>query len=188
MKILHTADLHLGQIIYQHYSREDEHLFFLDRLQEIINCHKPDLLIVAGDIFDIPQPSASCWRMFTSSFVNIRKNNPDMHICIVAGNQDSASRLQSHSDIWALADTTIVGTPPPLNLKENSGWEENFILRLPAGYVITLPYMSSERTDAAIALQEYVANEKQDNLTVVMTGHLAVTGADFTAQDEEIGR
>lgn len=187
MKILHTADLHLGQIIYQHYSREDEHLYFLNRLQEIIDRHKPDLLIVAGDIFDIPQPSASCWKLFTSSFVEIRKENPDMHICIVAGNHDSASRLQSHSEIWALADTTIIGTPPPLNTKENPGWEEDFILRLPTGYVITLPYMSNERTDAAVTLQEYVAKENKHNLPVVMTGHLAVTGADFTSHDTEIG-
>lgn len=187
MRIIHTADLHIGQIIYQHYDRADEHLHFFSQLEKWVETFRPDALIVAGDIFDVPQPSASCWRMFTEAFVKIRKSSPETKIVIVAGNHDSASRLQSHSDVWALADTAIVGTPPPLTFKDNTGWEEKYILRLPTGYIIMLPYMSSEKTDAALALQEYVAKENKDNLPVVMTGHLAVTGCDFTGHDTEIG-
>lgn len=187
MRILHTADLHIGQIIYQHYERADEHLHFFRQLEKWIEEFKPDVLIVAGDLFDIPQPSASCWRMFTEVFVRLRKKCPETKIVIVAGNHDSASRLQSHSEIWALADTSIVGTPPPLNFKDVEGWEEKYILRLRSGYIIMLPYMSSDKTDAAIALQEYVAKENAENLPVVMTGHLAVTGCDFTGHDTEIG-
>ncbi len=187
MRILHTADLHLGQIIYQHYDRKDEHIHFFNQLEKWIEEYRPDVLIVAGDIFDIPQPSASCWKMFTETFVRIRQHTPSMAIVIVAGNHDSASRLQSHSEIWALADTYIVGTPPPLNFKEISNWEEKYILQLPSGYVIMLPYMSTDKTEAAIALQEYVAKENKDGKPVVMTGHLAITGSDFTGHDSEIG-
>ncbi|MDE5789696.1 MAG: exonuclease SbcCD subunit D [Muribaculaceae bacterium] len=187
MRILHTADLHLGQIIYQHYDRTDEHIHFFRQLEGWIVEYEPDVLVVAGDIFDVPQPSASCWRMFTETFVRLRKIRPEMAIVIIAGNHDSASRLQSHSEIWALAGTYIVGTPPPLDFKEMTGWEERFIVRLPKGYIIALPYMSSDKTDAIIALQEYVARENQECLPVVMTGHLAVTGSDFTGHDSEIG-
>lgn len=187
MRILHTADIHLGQIIYQHYDRNDEHIHFFRQLENHAKEFTPDILIVSGDIFDVPQPSASCWRLFTETFVRIRKICPELAIVIVAGNHDSASRLQSHSEIWALADTYITGTPPPLNFKEIAGWEEKYILRLPSGYVIMLPYMSTDKTDAAIALQEYVDKENTGNLPVVMTGHLAVTGSDFTGHDTEIG-
>ncbi|MDE6410694.1 MAG: exonuclease SbcCD subunit D [Muribaculaceae bacterium] len=187
MRILHTADLHIGQIIYQHYGRNDEHLHFFHQLEKWIKEYEPDLLVVAGDIFDMPQPSASCWKMFTETFVSIRKLRQDMAIVIIAGNHDSASRLQSHSEIWALADTYIIGSTPPLNFREHSNWEEKFILRLPKGYVIALPYMSSDKADAVIALQEYVEKENTNGLPVVMTGHLAVTGCDFTGHDSEIG-
>lgn len=187
MRILHTADLHIGQIIYQHYDRTDEHLHFFSQLENWVRKYNPDALIVAGDIFDVPQPSASCWRMFTEVFVKIRKSSPHTKIIIVAGNHDSASRLQSHREVWALADTVIVGTPPPLTFKDTVGWEEKYITRLPSGYIITLPYIASDKTDAAIALQEYVAKENKDNLPVVMTAHLAVTGCDFTGHDSEIG-
>ncbi|MDE6027559.1 MAG: exonuclease SbcCD subunit D [Muribaculaceae bacterium] len=187
MRILHTADLHIGQIIYQHYERKDEHLHFFRQLEGWVEEFQPDLLIVAGDVFDVPQPSASCWGMFTEAFVRLRSCQPEMAIVIVAGNHDSASRLQSHSKIWALANTHIVGTPPPLNFKDQPGWEENFILRLPNGYVIMLPFIASDKTDAAVALQEYVEKENTEGLPVIMTGHLAVTGSDFTGHDTEIG-
>lgn len=187
MRILHTADLHLGQILYQYYDRNDEHLHFFSQLKEWINEYQPDLLVVSGDIFDVAQPSASVWKLFTDAFVEIRNARPEMHIVIVAGNHDSASRLQSHSRIWAFADISVVGTPPPLDFKDIEGWEENFILRLPAGYVIMLPWFSSDRSTAAIALQEYVKRENRLNLPVVMTAHLAVAGCDYTGQDMEIG-
>ena len=32
MKIIHTADLHFGQIIYQNYDRSDEHSHFFDQI------------------------------------------------------------------------------------------------------------------------------------------------------------
>lgn len=187
MRILHTADLHIGQILYQYYDRSDEHRHFFSQLIGFIKEYIPDVLIVAGDIFDVSQPSASCWKLFTETFVNIRKTLPDIAIVIIAGNHDSASRLQSHSQIWALADTYVVGTPPPLNWIDETEWEEKYILRLESGYVIMLPYGSIDRCDAAIRLQEYVARENKEGKPVVMTGHLAVTGADCTGHDPEIG-
>jgi len=51
MKILHTADWHLGQTFYE-YSRYDEHVRFLDWLRRQIKERKIDVLLVAGDIFD----------------------------------------------------------------------------------------------------------------------------------------
>lgn len=187
MKIIHTADLHIGQIIYQHYDRADEHLHFFSQLERMVAEEQPDALIVAGDIFDVPQASASSWRMFTEAFVRIRKENPRTAIIIVAGNHDSASRLHSHRDVWGLSDTVIVGTPPPLSLNNQEGWEEQYVVRLQSGYIIALPYMNSEKTDAALLLQEYVAKENVGGLPVVMTGHLPVNGCDPTGHDREIG-
>ena len=62
MKILHTADWHLGQTFYE-YSRYDEHVRFLDWLRRQIKERKIDVLLVAGDIFDGPNPSAESQRI-----------------------------------------------------------------------------------------------------------------------------
>ena len=113
MKILHTADLHLGQIIYQNYERSDEHDRFFSQLERWCQEEQPDALIVSGDVFDIQQPAASTWKIFTDRFVRLREIAPDMHITIIAGNHDSASRIQSHNAVWKLADVHLVGMPPP---------------------------------------------------------------------------
>lgn len=116
MKILHTADLHLGQIIYQNYERNDEHDCFFSQLERWCQEEQPDALIVSGDVFDIQQPSAAVWKSFTDRFVRLHQASPTMHLVIVAGNHDSASRIQSNHEIWKLANTHLIGTPPPADL------------------------------------------------------------------------
>ncbi len=187
MRILHTADLHLGQTIYQYYDRTDEHLHFFDQLKEWIAEYRPDALVVSGDVFDIQQPSATVWKTFTEIFVSLRRDFPDLAIVITAGNHDSASRLQSHSEVWGLANVRVVGTPPPLNFKSAEGWEDRYIVRLPSGFIIAIPFMSGDRTETLLHLQEYVGRHNPDGLPVVMTGHLAVAGSDTEGHDMEIG-
>ena len=91
MKIIHTADLHLGQVIYQNYDRADEHRHFFHQLAEWCKQEKPDALLVSGDVFDIQQPSAATKKAFTDYFVSLHQSCPTMHIIITAGNHDSAS-------------------------------------------------------------------------------------------------
>ena len=189
MKILHTADLHLGQIIYQNYDRSDEHRHFFRQLEDWCRKEKPDALLVSGDIFDIQQPSASVKKAFTEYFVQLRKACPDMHIIIVAGNHDSASRLQADNAVWKFADTTLIGMPPANDLSRNpDGWEDNYIVQLPTGFVIALPYMIGERKELLQHLLDYVQERNTAGLPVVMMGHLAVTGSDATGHGFEIGK
>ena len=63
MKILHTADWHLDQTFYE-YDRREEHLHFLEWLKQQIRQHEIDVLLIAGDVFDSPNPSAESQRMY----------------------------------------------------------------------------------------------------------------------------
>ncbi len=187
MKILHTADLHLGQIIYQNYERTDEHAHYFAQLEHLCRDEHPDALIVSGDVFDIQQPSAATWKAFTDHFVHLHQLCPGMHIVIIAGNHDSASRIQSHNAIWKLANVHLIGTPPPANFASEDGWQERFVIKTANGYIIALPYMTGERTSMIQALLDYVAADNTDNKPVIMTGHLTVTGCDLTGHDLDIG-
>ncbi len=187
MRILHTADLHFGQNIYYHYDRLDEHLHFFSQLKKWIETYSPDALIISGDIFHVPQPSAAVWRAFNAEIVELRHLFPSLAIIILAGNHDSASRIESHSKVWDLGGITVIGTPPPLLPTAIEGWEEHYMVRLQSGFVIAIPYMSSERSDTMIHLQEYVAKQNKDCLPVVMTGHLTVLGSDLEGHNMDIG-
>ena len=187
MKILHTADIHLGQIIYQNYERSDEHDHYFLQLEQWCREEQSDALIVSGDVFDIQQPSAAIWKTFTDKFVHLHRTYPEMHIVIVAGNHDSASRIQSHNAIWELANVHLIGTPPPADFATLDGWEKHFVIKLPSGYIVALPYMTGERTSMIQTLLDYVAADNIEEKPVVMTGHLAVTGSDMTGHDLDIG-
>ena len=187
MKILHTADLHLGQIIYE-YDRRDEHRHFFGQLRQWCVEEKPDALLVCGDVFDIQQPSAAVKAMFNHFFVDLHRECPAMHIVIIAGNHDSASRLSADSPLWSLASARIVGIPPSLDsLEQPDGWQADYVVKLEAGFIIALPYMSGERRVLIQSILDYVERENVNHLPVVMMAHQAVTGSDITGHDPEIG-
>lgn len=189
MKILHTADLHLGQVIYQNYDRSDEHRHFFRQLEQWCTDHQPDALLVSGDVFDIQQPSATVKKTFTDYFVRLHQHCPQMHIVITAGNHDSASRIQADSSVWQLANAHLIGTPPAYNSMEAAeGWQHQFIVRLESGYIVALPYMTGERRQTIQSILDKVAEENTLGLPVVMMAHQAVTGADVTGHNFEIGK
>lgn len=185
MKILHTADLHIGQILYQNYERCDEHLHFFEQLTRWCKEEQPDVLLVSGDVFDIQQPSTATKKLFNEQFVKLQKEMPDMHIVITAGNHDSASRLQADRDVWTFSNTHLVGVAPSLIL--NDGWEDDYIIELPSGFIVAMPYMLGDRSQQLQSVLDRVAQRNTDGRPVVMMGHLAVTGSDITGHDFEIG-
>jgi len=56
IRILHTADWHIGQTL-RGFSREHEHRKVFERLEEIVVERDVDALVVAGDVFDSQNPS-----------------------------------------------------------------------------------------------------------------------------------
>lgn len=63
IRILHTADWHLGQTFFG-YDRAEEHKAFLDWLAEEIRQNEIDALVIAGDVFDVSNPSAASQRIY----------------------------------------------------------------------------------------------------------------------------
>ncbi|MBR4390733.1 MAG: exonuclease SbcCD subunit D [Bacteroidales bacterium] len=186
MKILHTADLHLGQVIYQNYDRSDEHRHFFDQLMRWCKEEQPDALLVSGDVFDIQQPSSTTKKAFNDYFARLHRDCPDMHIIITAGNHDSASRIQADSSVWEFANATLIGVSPAMEAEGD--WQDKYIVRLKTGYVVAMPYMIGERKNQLQSILDRIAAENKEGKPVVMMGHTAVTGLDATGHSFEIGR
>ena len=185
MKIIHTADLHLGQIIYQSYDRVDEHAHFFVQLEQWCEKERPDALIVSGDIFDIQQPSAATRQFFNERFVSLALKNPAMTIVITAGNHDSAARIQADRSVWEMGNVRLVGVAPSADAGKDDGkWQENYIVRLDVGYIVALPYIAGDRRAQVQVLLDRVAAENTDGKPVVLTAHLAVAGSDMTGHGE----
>lgn len=184
MRIIHTADLHLGQIIYQHYDRTAEHLHFFAQLTKWCSDIHPDALLVSGDIFDIQQPSAMVRKNFTDWFVQLHHKCPQMKIVLIAGNHDSATRIQSDKAVWDLANTHLIGLSPSVErLMDADGWQDDYIIRLDSGYIVALPYMNGERQELIQSILNRVAEENKEGKPVVLMGHLAVAESDVTGHN-----
>lgn len=109
MKIIHTADWHLGQNFYE-FERTAEHKAFLVWLEKLIEEIKSDALLIAGDIFDTPNPSAAAQKMFYNFLRRVTLKNPQLKIVITAGNHDSGARLEAPTSILESFNITIRGT------------------------------------------------------------------------------
>ena len=91
IRILHTADWHLGQTFFG-YDRTEEHQAFLDWLAEEIRQNEIDVLVIAGDVFDVSNPSAASQSLYYHFIYRVTAENPTLQIVNVAGNHDSEAR------------------------------------------------------------------------------------------------
>jgi len=112
IKILHTADWHLGHRLHG-VSRDYEHDAFLSWLIGQIEQTQADALIIAGDIFDSANPSAAAQSVYYSFLLEARKCSPNLDIIIIGGNHDSASRLDAPSEILQSLGVRVVGGLTP---------------------------------------------------------------------------
>ena len=64
MKILHTSDWHLGRQ-FHNVSLLDDQAHILDQIYEIIQQHKVDVVLIAGDIYDHRQMPFYCWILLS---------------------------------------------------------------------------------------------------------------------------
>lgn len=108
MKILHTADWHIGQLFYS-YDRNYEHQQFLNWLVSVIGNQEIDLLLVSGDIFDLSNPGAASIKMFYTFLNQAIKARPSLQIIIIAGNHDSATRMESPKPLLESSNIHIIG-------------------------------------------------------------------------------
>lgn len=109
MKIIHTADWHLGQTFFG-YDRTAEHQAFLDWLSQQISYNQIDALLICGDIFDVANPSAQSQRQFYRFLQSITEAHPHLQVVIIAGNHDSAARLEIPIPLLEDRNTHIRGS------------------------------------------------------------------------------
>ena len=108
MKILHTADWHLGNVFHRH-SREQEHRHFLQWLLNTLAEEQPDALFIAGDVFDHANPSASAERQLYDFLIQATQQVEGLQVVLIAGNHDGAARLEAPSSILGMHRVFVRG-------------------------------------------------------------------------------
>ncbi|MBR5127695.1 MAG: exonuclease SbcCD subunit D [Roseburia sp.] len=117
MRFIHLSDLHIGKQLH-HYSLLEEQRNVLQQVVAYVKEENPDALVIAGDIYDTAVPSAEAIAVFDEFLTRLDEVQKKLTICIVAGNHDSARRLDYASRILAKHAIHIVGMPP-MNAEEH---------------------------------------------------------------------
>ncbi len=91
MRILHTSDWHLGRQFFQ-LPLDEDHDVILAQIDSAILEHSPDVLIIAGDIFDRAGPPQTALARLRDFLVRATAN-PGLAIVIIAGNHDAAAQI-----------------------------------------------------------------------------------------------
>ena len=110
MRFLHTSDWHLGRTLAQE-SLLDDQAQLLDQVFDAVVAHKVDALIIAGDLFDRPNPTREAMGMFNDFLRRVYAETPAAIIAL-AGNHDAPERVSFNS---ALQDPRRVLIRGPLS-------------------------------------------------------------------------
>ena len=107
VKILHTSDWHVGRRI-RGRDRSEEHRAVLAELIEIAVSNQVDLTVVAGDLFDASSPTALSEEIVWRALLDLAEVSP---VVVVAGNHDSAARLDAVAPLLEMGRVAVVGAP-----------------------------------------------------------------------------
>ncbi len=136
MKILHTADWHLGAELARK-TRFDEFDSALDFLLETLHRYHVESLVIAGDVFDTPVPRNKALEQYCN-FLMKAADSGVCNIVVTAGNHDSPGFLEAPATLLARMNIHVIGRISPespdrqiIPLKNSSGNTEAVILAVP---------------------------------------------------------
>ena len=111
LRILHTSDWHLGHTLHD-VPRTHEHGQFLAWLGDTLERERIDSLIVAGDVFETANPSAAAQSVWYEFLAATRARLPQLDIIVIAGNHDSAARLDAPQPLLRGLRIHVLGGVP----------------------------------------------------------------------------
>lgn len=156
MRVLHTADFHAGRLL-KGYDRTPEIHDALIEIAGLARSEKADAVLVSGDLFDTANPSAGAEAAVFDFFLRLR--DAGIPGIVIAGNHDSAARLDSVAGLlgWVGIQVVAQPTPDPLGMVRRIETKGGETLTVGA-----LPYLSERRlVKAAELLQQDLGGQRQ---------------------------
>ncbi len=186
MKFFHLSDLHLGKRLFE-FSLIEDQLYILDMILDAADKHRPDAVVIAGDIYDKSVPTAEAVTLFDGFLSKLRQKN--IKVLIISGNHDSPERMAFASGLLSEAEIYVSpvwdGDVTPIRLCDSHG-EVNFYLLpfiKPSHARKCFPGIPCESyTDAVRIAVEQMGIDKE--LRNVLVTHQFITGASRSDSEE----
>ena len=107
MKFFHIADLHLGKMLHHVPLTETDQAFWVERFLEAVDEHRPDAVVVAGDIYDRRVPPVEAVRLFDHFLTQLARRG--VYVFLIPGNHDSAVRVAHVNELLSSHRIFIAG-------------------------------------------------------------------------------
>ena len=187
MRFLHLADLHIGKRV-NGFSMIEDQKFVFEQVYNVIENEKIDGIIMAGDIYDKPVPSAEAVKLFDEMLTRLVSIN--LPIFVISGNHDSAERIGFGSDILSAAKVYMSrvynGNLQKIELEDDYGKINVYLLPFIKPATVKNIYKEAEIKDYDVALEYVLSQEKIDKTKRnVIVSHQFVTGA-LRSESEEV--
>ncbi|HEV8567881.1 MAG TPA: exonuclease SbcCD subunit D [Actinoplanes sp.] len=153
MRILHTSDWHVGKVL-KGRTRHKEHIRVLAEVVEIARAERPDLVIVAGDLYDTGAPTPDSIRVVTRALSALRQTGAQ--VVAIGGNHDNGPALDALRP-WAEAAGIVLrgavrDNPDELLITGTTAGGERWRL-------VALPFLSQRYAIRAAEMYELTAAE-----------------------------
>lgn len=187
MRFLHLADLHIGKRV-NGFSMIEDQKFVFEQVYNVIENEKIDGIIMAGDIYDKPVPSAEAVKLFDEMLTRLVSIN--LPIFVISGNHDSAERIGFGSDILSAAKVYMSrvynGNLQKIELEDDYGKINVYLLPFIKPATVKNIYKEAEIKDYDDALEYVLSQEKIDETKRnVIVSHQFVTDA-MRSESEEV--
>lgn len=153
MKILHTSDWHVGKVL-KGQSRAEEHKRVLAGVIDVARAERPDLVIVAGDLYDTAAPTPEATKLVTRALTALRRTGAD--VVAIGGNHDNGQALDALRPWAEAAGITLRG-----GVRDNP--DEHIVDgTTTAGErwrLVALPFLSHRYAVRAVEMYELTAAE-----------------------------
>lgn len=107
LRLLHTSDWHLGRALHEESLLPDQ-AWALDRLEEVLRDARPDVLVVAGDVYDRAVPPAEAVSLLDDFLTRVASLG--IPVVAIAGNHDSPERIAFASRLLEARGIHLRGT------------------------------------------------------------------------------
>lgn len=184
MKIMHISDLHLGKKVNE-VSMIEEQEYILKKILEVLDEEKPEVLLIAGDIYDKPVPPVQAVNLLDDFICELSKRK--LITMIISGNHDSPERLAFGGRIFKenniYISTSFNDNVDCIKLKDEYG-DINFYL-LPFIKPINVRHLYPAIDNYNDMMKAIVLdiNIDRNNRNVLMT-HQFITGAERSESEE----
>ena len=191
MKILHTADLHIGKNV-NGFSMIEEQRHVLGQICDVARQQKPDAVLIAGDVYDKSVPSAEAVQLFDEFLTKLTESiASDAHIFIISGNHDSPERIAFGAEIMRQQNIHLSpvykGDVKPVIISDKDGPVAFYMLPFIKPVAVRHFFENEEISTYTDAMRLAIAKMNIDkNMRNVLICHQFVTNAERSESEETI--